>query len=102
MISSSRSRDYCACRGRLERRNLPLITDVVWLRTPKQSEGCVSQTLERVKAFCSRFGFETPICLAPMAGSTPPPLSIAVTDAGGLGACGALLMAPAGNRGMGA
>ena len=55
----------------------------------------MSQTLERVKAFCSRFGLETPICLAPMAGSTPPPLSIAVTDAGGLGACGVLLMTPA-------
>ncbi len=52
----------------------------------------MSQTLERVKTFCSRFGFETPICLAPMAGSTPPSLSIAVADAGGLGACGVLLM----------
>lgn len=30
-----------------------------------------------------------------MAGACPPPLSIAVADAGGLGACGALLMAPA-------
>ena len=35
-----------------------------------------------------------PILLAPMAGATPPALSIAVGNAGGLGACGALLMQP--------
>jgi nitronate monooxygenase len=35
-----------------------------------------------------------PILLAPMAGATPPSLSIAVGNAGGLGACGALLMQP--------
>ena len=53
------------------------------------------KTLSRVRSFCSRFGLETPVCLAPMAGSTPPALSLAVTDAGGLGACGVLLMTPA-------
>ncbi len=36
-----------------------------------------------------------PILLAPMAGASAPSLSIAVADAGGLGACGALLMQPA-------
>lgn len=35
-----------------------------------------------------------PILLAPMAGACPPGLSIAVADAGGLGACGALLTKP--------
>jgi len=35
-----------------------------------------------------------PILLAPMAGASPPSLSIAVARAGGLGACGALLMTP--------
>ncbi|MBU8546113.1 MULTISPECIES: NAD(P)H-dependent flavin oxidoreductase [Roseomonadaceae] len=48
----------------------------------------------RASDFCSRFGLERPILLAPMAGACPPSLSIAVANAGGLGACGALLMQP--------
>jgi nitronate monooxygenase len=48
----------------------------------------------RCRTFCERFGLEVPILLAPMAGACPPALSIAVAQAGGLGACGALLMAP--------
>jgi nitronate monooxygenase len=50
--------------------------------------------LQRANAFCERFGLRRPILLAPMAGACPPLLSIAVAKAGGLGACGALLMAP--------
>ena len=46
------------------------------------------------RAFCDRFGLRLPILLAPMAGACPPALSIAVANAGGLGSCGALLMAP--------
>jgi nitronate monooxygenase len=48
--------------------------------------------LEKSKEFASRFGLSTPIMLAPMAGACPPALSIAVSRAGGMGACGALLM----------
>lgn len=48
----------------------------------------------RAEAFCARFGLRIPILLAPMAGTCPPGLSIAVAQAGGLGACGALLMGP--------
>ncbi len=48
----------------------------------------------RAEAFCKRFGLKLPILLAPMAGACPPSLSIAVMNAGSLGACGALLMAP--------
>ena len=48
----------------------------------------------RARAFCHRHGLRHPILLAPMAGACPPALSIAVAEAGGLGACGALLMAP--------
>src|SRR5215831_13538776 len=44
--------------------------------------------------FCERLGIRIPILLAPMAGACPPSLSIAVINAGGLGACGALLMQP--------
>lgn len=47
---------------------------------------------DRTVAFCSRFGLRVPILLAPMAGVSVPALSIAVANAGGLGACGALLM----------
>lgn len=49
----------------------------------------------RASAFCQRFGLRVPILLAPMAGACPPQLSIAVANAGGLGACGALLLRPA-------
>src|SRR5580698_803661 len=51
--------------------------------------------LARADEFCRRFGLRVPILLAPMAGVSPPSLSIAVANAGGLGACGALLMQPA-------
>jgi nitronate monooxygenase len=47
----------------------------------------------RTTEFCDRFGLRVPILLAPMAGASAPALSIAVANAGGLGACGALLMA---------
>jgi nitronate monooxygenase len=49
---------------------------------------------ERTESFCARFNLRVPILLAPMAGACPPSLSIAVANAGGLGACGALLMEP--------
>jgi nitronate monooxygenase len=48
----------------------------------------------RAEAFCKRFGLKLPIVLAPMAGACPPSLSIAMMNAGSLGACGALLMQP--------
>jgi nitronate monooxygenase len=48
----------------------------------------------RTNAFCERFGLQVPIALAPMAGASPPSLSIAVANAGAMGACGALLMQP--------
>lgn len=49
---------------------------------------------QRAQEFCARFGIELPILLAPMAGACPPSLSIAVANAGGMGACGALLLKP--------
>ncbi len=54
----------------------------------------VQSQRERTKAFCQRFGLDVPILLAPMAGACPPSLSIAVANAGGMGACGALLLKP--------
>jgi nitronate monooxygenase len=49
---------------------------------------------DRYTSFCSRFNIRVPILLAPMAGASAPTLSIAVANAGGFGACGALLMQP--------
>lgn len=51
-------------------------------------------TLERANSFCSRFGLQVPILMAPMAGACPASLAIAVAKAGGLGAAGALLWTP--------
>ena len=48
----------------------------------------------RAENFANRLGIRLPILLAPMAGACPPSLSIAVANAGGLGACGALLLKP--------
>lgn len=48
----------------------------------------------RAQAFCQSHGLRLPILLAPMAGACPPGLSAAIGNAGGMGACGALLMQP--------
>ncbi len=53
-----------------------------------------SSPRERAEAFTGTLGIRLPILLAPMAGACPASLSIAVANAGGLGACGALLMEP--------
>jgi len=53
-----------------------------------------NEPLDRADRFCRRFGLQVPILLAPMAGSCPPSLSIAVANAGGMGAAGVLLMSP--------
>ena len=50
------------------------------------------QALKRAQTFCDRFNLRLPILQAPMAGASSPSLSIAVANAGGLGACGCLLM----------
>lgn len=49
---------------------------------------------QRSELFCKQFGLRYPVLLGPMAGVAAPALSIAVAQAGGLGACGALLMQP--------
>lgn len=50
--------------------------------------------LTRAEAFCAAYNLDIPILLAPMAGACPPDLSVAVASAGGMGACGCLLMSP--------
>lgn len=49
---------------------------------------------DRVDGFCVRYGLRMPILTAPMAGACPPELSIAVAEAGGMGAAGVVLDGP--------
>jgi len=51
---------------------------------------------ERMARLCRLLQLRCPVLLAPMAGACPPALSVAVAQAGGLGACGALLLSSAG------
>jgi nitronate monooxygenase len=57
-----------------------------------------TRPLDRAMAFCGKYGLKMPILLAPMAGACPASLSIAVANAGGMGAMGALIVPPAGIR----
>lgn len=50
----------------------------------------------RAAQFCADYGLEIPILQSPMAGVTAPALAIAVADAGGMGALGALMTDPGG------
>jgi nitronate monooxygenase len=53
-----------------------------------------SRPVARAEALAAQLGIRLPVLLAPMAGARPLSLSIAVANAGGMGACGALLMKP--------
>ena len=48
----------------------------------------------RAIAFCKQFSLQVPILEAPMAGACPVELAVAVAQAGGMGAMGALLSNP--------
>jgi nitronate monooxygenase len=50
--------------------------------------------IARAQSFCETFNIRAPILMAPMAGACPAALAAAIANAGGLGACGALLMRP--------
>lgn len=50
--------------------------------------------IARAEAFAADQGIRIPVLMAPMAGACPPGLAIAVARAGGMGACGTLLMEP--------
>jgi nitronate monooxygenase len=58
--------------------------------------GAPSSARARAKKFCEVYGLEVPILLAPMAGACPVALSVAVANAGAMGAMGALLTPPEG------
>ena len=59
------------------------------------------QALSRAMEFAESQGLRLPILMAPMAGASPASLAIAVAGAGGMGACGALLMRPEAIRAWG-
>ena len=67
------------------------MTASVWSNT-------TSRPRDRAAAFCAQHGLQLPILLAPMAAACPPSLSIAVANAGGMGAMGALMSKPAAIR----
>ena len=48
--------------------------------------------LEKTKRFLEEYELALPIIMAPMAGASPPALAAAVSNAGGMGACGALML----------
>jgi nitronate monooxygenase len=50
---------------------------------------------DRARAFCEAYGMTVPILLAPMAGASPASLSVAVANAGAMGALGAVMTPPA-------
>src|SRR2546430_15090428 len=50
--------------------------------------------LARAEAFCAKYGLQLPILLAPMAGACPVSLSVALANAGSMGALGALMSTP--------
>ena len=52
------------------------------------------EALRRAEVFARDLDLRMPILLAPMAGATPVALSVAVAEAGGLGACGVVSMEP--------
>ena len=53
-----------------------------------------SSPIARAKEFCQNFALDVPILMAPMAGASPVKLAAAVANAGGMAACGTLLMKP--------
>ena len=60
--------------------------------------GSMTTPRSRAETFARSLDLQVPILLAPMAGACPPSLSVAVANAGGMGACGALLMQPSAIR----
>lgn len=54
----------------------------------------IQSCIDRAEAFARDYGIDVPVLMAPMAGACPPELAAAVANAGGMGACGALLMQP--------
>lgn len=52
------------------------------------------KNLEKTKEFCCAYGLDMSIIMAPMLGACPAELGAAVSNAGGVGACGVLPLTP--------
>jgi nitronate monooxygenase len=68
--------------------------DVRQKKTERPIMSSPKPILNRAQGFCETFGLQLPILMAPMAGACPTSLAAAVANAGGLGACGTLMMSP--------
>ena len=77
-----------------ERRGMRQIHSVTGADINAAKEDIVAKPRQRAQEFCDRFGLRVPILQAPMAGSSPPELAIAVARAGGMGAAGVLRESP--------
>ena len=66
--------------------------------TASSLSNTISQPRDRAAAFCAKYSLQLPILQAPMAGACPASLSIAVANAGGMGAMGTLMTEPPGIR----
>src|SRR5262249_60072943 len=64
----------------------------------ERSRTAESDVRQAAEGFCRRFGLRVPILQAPMASASPADLAIAVANAGGMGALGALITSPQGIR----
>src|SRR5262249_17853831 len=64
----------------------------------ERSRTAESDVRQAAEGFCRRFGLRVPILQAPMASASPADLAIAVANAGGMGALGALVTSPQGIR----
>jgi NAD(P)H-dependent flavin oxidoreductase YrpB (nitropropane dioxygenase family) len=55
----------------------------------------LASAAEPTEVFRARYGLRVPVLMAPMAGSSPSALAVAVANAGGMGGLGALNGGPA-------
>jgi nitronate monooxygenase len=74
-----------------------VISEVTFVLTGN-AEARIDDPRERAAHFCAKYRLKMPLLLAPMAGACPASLSVAVANAGSMGAMGALLTKPAGIR----
>jgi nitronate monooxygenase len=75
--------------------NDALTSELIFKKAMDDQKSLNSQSARgRAMTFCQRYGLRIPILQAPMAGSCPVSLAVAVAEAGGMGAMSALSSSP--------
>jgi nitronate monooxygenase len=75
--------------------NDALTSELIFKKAMDDQKSLNSQSARgRAMTFCQRYGLRIPILQAPMASSCPVSLAVAVAEAGGMGAMGALSSSP--------